>query len=35
MLTVLRLPGAVRAFIPALIGRSALAMASLGLVLAV
>lgn len=35
MLTVLRVPGALRAFIPALIGRSALAMASLGLVLAV
>lgn len=35
MFTVLRVPGALRAFVPALIGRSALAMASLGLLLAV
>ncbi|WIB68914.1 MFS transporter [Curtobacterium sp. MCBD17_035] len=35
MLTVLRIPDALRAFIPALVGRSALAMASLGIVLAV
>lgn len=35
MFTVLHLPGAVRAFIPALLGRSALAMAGLGLILAV
>ncbi|MFE7430528.1 hypothetical protein [Streptomyces sp. NPDC057545] len=35
MLTVLLLPGALRAFLPALIGRSALAMGGLALLLAV
>lgn len=35
MFTVLRLPGAIRAFLPALLGRSALAMAGLALLLAV
>jgi MFS family permease len=33
--TVLRLPGAIRAFFPALLGRSALAMAGLALLLVV
>ena len=35
MFSVLRLPGALRAFLPALLGRSALAMAGLALLLAV
>lgn len=35
MFAVLRLPGALRAFLPALLGRSALAMAGLALLLAV
>ena len=35
MFAVLHLPGALRAFLPALLGRSALAMAGLALLLAV